>query len=169
MWQRMLLASSLLFGLLVGVATTVFAYSNRATVDVGWSIWHINGVPLWTVAVVPVALVLVAGTFYHWYRSLYHFTEHMRHRRRVHELEAELAKVRVHLDQLLEMPDHAAPTLPAKHVEALPEPAALNGESEMARKTPARKRVSLTPADAVAAGTNGRTEPETTQAPVQEP
>jgi len=146
MWQRLLLASSLLFGLLVGVAATVFAYSNRATVDVGWSIWHVYGVPLWTVAVVPVALVLVAGTLYHWYRSLYHFTEHMRHRHRVHELEAELVKVRAHLDQLLEMPDHAAASLPAK-------------------------RVSLTAADAGrdAAGSNGRSEAEPTQAPVREP
>jgi hypothetical protein len=171
MWQRLLLASSLIFGLLVGVAATVFAYSNRATVDVGWSIWHLYGIPLWTVAVVPVALVLVAGTFYHWYRSLYHFTEHMRHRRRVHELEAELANVRAHLDQLLEMPDHAAPTLPTKHVEALPEPAVSNGELESERKTPARKRVSLTPAGAGrdAAGSNGRTEAEPSQAPVQEP
>ena len=171
MWQRLVLASSLLFGLLVGVAATVFAYSNRATVDVGWSVWHLNGVPLWTVAVVPVAIVLVAGTFYHWYRSLYHFTEHMRHRHRVHELEAELVKVRAQLDQLLEMPDHAAPSLPAKHLDALPEPATSNGVAESERKTPARKRVSLTPADAGrdAAGSNGRTETEPSQAPVQEP
>jgi len=171
MWQRLLLASSLLFGLLVGVAATVFAYSNRGTVDVGWSIWHIDGVPLWTVAVVPVALVLVAGTFYHWYRSLYHLPKPMRHRGRVHELEAELAKVRVHLDQLLEMPDHAAPSLPVKHVEALPEPAASDGAAETERKTPALKRVALTPAKAGrdAAGSNGRIEAETTQVPVQEP
>lgn len=163
MWQRLLLASSLLFGVVAGVAATVFAYSNRATVDVGWSIWHVYGVPLWTVAVVPVALVLVAGTLYHWYRSLYHFTEHMRHRHRVHELEAELVKMRAQLDQLLEMP--------VRHVEALPEPAAANGAAESDRKTPARKRVSSTTADAGrdAAGSNGRSEAEPTQAPVQEP
>ncbi len=159
MWQRLLLASSLLFGLLVGVAATVFAYSNQATVDVGWSVFHIYGVPLWTIAVVPVAIVLVAGTLYHWYRSLYHFTEHMRHRHRVHELEAELAKVRAHLDQLLEMPDHAAPTV------------ASDGEAQSQRKTPARKRVSLTPAGAEpeAAGSNGRPQTEPSQEPVQEP
>jgi hypothetical protein len=170
MWQRLLLASSLLFGLLVGVAATVFAYSNRATVDVGWSIFHLYGVPLWTVAVVPVAAVLVAGTVYHWYRSLYHFTEHMRHRRRVHELEAELVKVRAHLDQLLEMPDDAAPSLPTKHIavtlQQLPEPVASNGEAETDRKTRPRKRVSLTASDT---GSNGRTETEPSQATVQEP
>lgn len=173
MWQRLLLASSLLFGVLVGVAATVFAYSNQATVDVGWSVFHLNGVPLWTVAIVPVTVVLVAGTLYHWYRSLYHFTEHMRHRHRVHELEAELSRVRAQLDQLLEMPDHAAPTTKKHEVEAeaLPAPAAANGEDQPQRKTPARKRVSLTPAEAErdAAGPNGRAEAEPSQAPAQEP
>lgn len=171
MWQRLLLASSLLFGLLVGVAATVFAYSNQATVDVGWSVFHLYGVPLWTVAVVPVAVVLVAGTLYHWYRSLYHFTEHMRHRQRVHELESDLGRVRAQLDQLLEMPDHAAPSLPDKHVQVEPEPVAANGDTQSDRKTSARRRVSLKPADAgsEAAGLNGRTQTEPSQAPVQEP
>ena len=161
MWQRLLLASSLIFGLLVGVAGTVFAYSNRATVDVGFSVWRLDGIPLWTVAVVPVGVVLVAGTFYHWYRSLYHFTEHMRHRHRVHELEDELVKVRAHFDQLLEMPAHGAPSAPA----------ASNGVPESEPKKPAPRRVSSATADAGrdAAGSNGRTEAETIQAPVQEP
>ncbi len=160
MWQRLLLASSLLFGLLVGVAATVFAYSNQATVDVGWSVFHVYGVPLWTVGVVPVVIVLVAGTVYHWYRSLYHFTEHMRHRHRVHELEAELSRVRAQLDQLLEMPDQAAPAVSSD-----------GGESPSQRKTPARKRVSLSPTggEPDAAGLNGRPQTEPSQAPVQEP
>lgn len=157
MWQRLLLASSLLFGLLVGVAATVFAYSNRATVDVGWSVFHLDGIPLWTVAVVPVAVVLVAGTVYHWYRSLYHFTEHMRHRHRVHELEAELVRVRTQLDQLLDLPAIST---------AVPESLASNGDTE--QRTSPRKRVSLTPADA-GTGLNGRSQTETSQASVQEP
>jgi hypothetical protein len=119
-WQRFLLASSLLIGLAIGVAATIFGYSNLTTVDVHWSVIHIDGVPLWTVAVVPVALTLIAGTLYHWMDSLHHFTEHMRHRHRVHELEAELASLRAHLDQVLEMPDHA--TLPAKGEARAPEP-----------------------------------------------
>jgi hypothetical protein len=57
--------------------------------------------------VIPVALTLIAGTLYHWTNSLHHFTEHMRHRHRVHELEAEVASLRAHLDQVLEMPDHS--------------------------------------------------------------
>src|SRR4029077_10610179 len=72
--------------------------------DLHWTVVHIQGIPVWAVAVVPVALVLVAGTLFHWMNSLHHFTEHMRHRRRVHELEAELATLRAHLDQVLEMP-----------------------------------------------------------------
>lgn len=112
LWQRFLLASSLIVGLFIGVATTVFGYSNLASVDIHWSVFHINGIPLWTVAVVPLALVLIAGTLYHWMDGLHHFTEHMRHRRRVHELEAEVLSLRAHLDQLLEMPDHSTSKLP---------------------------------------------------------
>jgi uncharacterized integral membrane protein len=102
--QRFLLASALLVGLAIGVAATVFGYDNRTTVDVNWTIFHIHGIPLWTVAVVPLALVLVAGTLFHWMNGLHHFTEHMRHRRRVHELEAEVTSLRAHLDHVLEMP-----------------------------------------------------------------
>jgi hypothetical protein len=119
-WQRFLLASSLLIGLAIGVAATIFGYSNLTTVNVQWSVIHIDGVPLWTVAVVPVALTLIAGTLYHWTNSLHHFTEHMRHRHRVHELEAEVASLRAHLDQVLEMPDHAS--LPAKGEPSAAEP-----------------------------------------------
>jgi hypothetical protein len=124
LWQRFLLASSLLIGLAIGVAATVFGYSNLAAVDVHWSVFHINAVPLWTVAVVPIALVLIAGTLYHWVDGLHHFTEHMRHRRRVHELETEVASLRARLDQVLEMPDQAASALPAKKKgpAALPPP-----------------------------------------------
>jgi len=104
LWQRFLLASALVVGLAIGVGATVFGYSNLATVDVHWSVFHLNGVPLWTVAVVPIALLLVAGTLYHWMDGLHHFTEHMRHRHRVHELEAEVARLRAHLDQVLEVP-----------------------------------------------------------------
>jgi len=130
LWQRFLLASSLLVGLAIGVTATVFGYSNLISVDVHWSVFHINGVPLWTVAVVPLALTLAAGTLYHWVDGLHHFTEHMRHRHRVHELEAEVSALRARLDQVLDMPDHSS--LPAKAAvkaslpptdEGMPEPA----------------------------------------------
>ncbi len=121
LWQRFLLTSSLLIGLAIGVAATVFGYSNLGSVDVHWSVFHINGVPLWTVTVVPLALALIAGTLYHWMDGLHHFTEHMRHRRRVHELEAEVASLRAHLDQVLEMPDHSGKAVKAPARVSLPE------------------------------------------------
>jgi hypothetical protein len=125
LWQRFLLASSLLVGLAVGVAATVFGYSNLATVDIHWSVFHLDGVPLWTVAVVPVALILIAGTVYHWLDGLHHFTEHMRHRHRVRELETEIARLREHLDHVLEMPrgDRMEPLPASAPAEAAPAPA----------------------------------------------
>ena len=134
LWQRFLLASSLIVGLFIGVATTVFGYSNLATVDVHWSVLHLNGIPLWTVAVVPLALVLIAGTLYHWMDGLHHFTEHMRHRRRVHELEVEVASLRAHLDQLLEMPEHSPSKLPDR-IATTALPAAANGVTDFASST----------------------------------
>ncbi|HEV2029455.1 MAG TPA: hypothetical protein VGS16_13145 [Candidatus Dormibacteraeota bacterium] len=122
LWQRFLLASALVVGLLLGAAATVFGYSNLTTVNVRWSVFHIDGIPLWTVAVVPLAIVLVAGTIYHWMDGLHHFTEHMRHRHRVHELEAEVASLRAHLDQVLEMPDQSTSRLPRKSVTVEPLP-----------------------------------------------
>jgi hypothetical protein len=131
LWQRFLLASSLIVGLFIGVATTVFGYSNLASVDVHWSVFHINGIPLWTVAVVPLALFLIAGTLYHWMDGLHHFTEHMRHRRRVHELEAEVASLRAHIDRLVEMPDHSTSKLPDRIVTTASLPAAANGTTDV--------------------------------------
>lgn len=124
LWQRFLLASSLVVGVAIGAAATVFGYSNLGSVNVRWSVFHIDGVPLWTVAVVPLALFVIAGTIYHWADGLHHFTEHMRHRRRVHELEAEVASLRAHLDQVLEMPDHSTSGLPSRRGRAasLPPP-----------------------------------------------
>ena len=147
LWQRFVLASALLFGLALGVAATVFGYSNTAPVNLGWSVFHLHAIPLWTVALVPLAVVLVAGTVYHWFNSLHHFTEHMRHRRRVHELEAEVSSLRKHLDELLQMPDHSEATVVAVGAEPAPpsavlEAASSNGEEKAAKKS--RKRVSLT-------------------------
>ncbi|MDQ2943279.1 MAG: hypothetical protein M3R21_06370 [Candidatus Dormibacteraeota bacterium] len=177
LWQRFLLASALLVGVLIGAAATVFGYSNLTTVDVHWSIFQIGGVPLWTVAVVPLALVLVAGTLYHWYDSLHHFTEHMRHRRRVHELEVEVKSLRAHLDQALKMPDQSAGGAPRKPVTAEPLPevvekrapalpestaeAVSNGveSNHPSRRSSRHKRAMLAlaaePAEPAAASTNG--------------
>lgn len=173
LWQRFLLAAALVFGLALGVGATVFGYSNTAPVDLGWSVFHVHGVPLWAVVLVPLGLVLVAGTLFHWFNSLHHFSEHMRHRRRVHELEAEVASLRKHLDELLQMPGHAEAATgvapagdggsgpaaePAAQpvAAALPEPVASNGEDRAMKKS--RKRVSQTTeidAEPVAVVANG--------------
>ena len=160
LWQRFMLTSALVVGLAVGAAATVFGYSNLATVNVNFSAIHLEGVPLWTVAVVPLVFVLVAGTLYHWADSLHHFTEHMRHRRRVHELEAELKSLRAHLDQVLDMPSHSdqrgakpLPVVAEASTPALPE------------ATPKRapKRVTLSmaaePSEPAVVTTNGGHEP----------
>jgi len=168
LWQRFVLALALVFGLALGIGATVFGYSNTAPVDLGWSVFHVHGVPLWAVVLVPLGLVLIAGTLFHWFNSLHHFTEHMRHRRRVHELEAEVASLRKHLDELLQMPGHAespsgvpaggeADVQPAVEpvTAALPDAVASNGEDRSMKKS--RKRVSLTEIDPepVAVVTNG--------------
>ncbi len=49
--------------LVIGVAVTVLGYANKTAVDLHWSVFQIDGVPVWMVAVVPVAIVLVAGTW----------------------------------------------------------------------------------------------------------
>ncbi len=167
-----MLASALVFGLAVGVAATIFGYSNTGTVTVGFALWHAGGVPLWSVALVPLAIALVVGTLYHWWNSLHHFTEHMRHRRRVRDLEAQVSSLKEHLDHLLEMPDHGATPARAMAVlpspdetedaaEALPElepevvaatpPPDSNGNGGASRPPAARKRGSLK----AAAATNG--------------
>lgn len=131
LWQRFLLATALVFGLALGVGATVFGYSNTRPVDVGWSVVHLRGIPLWAVVLVPLGLVLVAGTLFHWFNSLHHFTEHMRHRRRVHELEAEVTSLRKHLDGLLQMPDHTTEGAPVAASEAV----ASNGEEVVTTKS----------------------------------
>src|SRR5579859_5725249 len=121
LWQRFLLTGTLFIGLLIGVVSTVFGYDNKTAVSLHLWVLHIDNVPLWSVAVVPVAITLIASTLYHWMDGLHHFTEHMRHRRRVHELEAELASLRAHLDQVLEMPDHSGKAVKAPTRVSLPE------------------------------------------------
>lgn len=153
LWQRFVRATALLFGLAVGVGATVFAYSNTQKIDVGWSVFQLRGVPLWAVVIVPLIFVLAAATLYHWLNSLHHFSEHMRHRRRVRELEAEVKSLRAHLDSALEMPDGSATetAAPAAVIEpeppALPEPSptvavASNGDDKSVKK-PRKKAVAV--------------------------
>ena len=174
LWQRFVLASTLVFGLAVGVAATIFGYSNTDTVTVGFALWHLSGVPLWTVALVPLGVALVVGTLYHWWNGLHHFSEHMKHRRRVRDLESEVSSLKEHLDHVLEMPDHGATPRPTPQVEIEPveadavaadlapagadSPSTANGVEKGARPPSGRKRASLKPAveaEPAAVVTNG--------------
>ena len=173
-WQRLLRATALVFGLAVGVGVTVFAYSNTAPVNVGWANVHFNAVPLWTVAVVPLAIALAVGALYHWFNNLHHFTEHMKHRRRVKELEAELASLRGHLDTALEMPDHDAVGSPAaiepvaetkpEPEETKPvEPVTSNGDKTTVKKKDRKPTAVLSETEPVAV-TDSEAKPEETPA-----
>lgn len=176
-WQRFLLTSSFFVGLAIGILAAVFGYSNLESVDIHLGTFHLGGVPLWAVAVVPLAITLAAGALYHWVDGLHHFTEHMRHRHRVHELEAELATLRAHLDQVLEMPDHSAlqakgaakPALPPQEAElaALPSPKL---EATPSKGGESKKRVRLTVASepAVAQPNGEKTAPEATPATAEQ-
>lgn len=147
LWQRFLLAAALIAGLAIGVGATVFGYSNLNTVDLHWSVLHLNGIPLWAVVIVPITLILITGTVFHWLDGLHHFTEHMRHRRRVHELEAEVSRLRAHLDQVLEMP---------------------RGEALKAEEKTSPPAAELAPTDAEMAGLEAEPKPETKPAPKSE-
>ena len=193
LWQRFVLAAALVFGLAVGVAATIFGYSNTNTVTLGFSVYHLSGVPLWSVAIVPLVVVLAAGTLYHWWNSLHHFTQHMRHRKRVKELESELASLKTRMDSLLEMPDQsgvtAAPASPASATEPVTqaetlviEPivaangddkaaangddkAAANGDDKAATNGRKRRTKPETETVAVAADSSSETEPRAETSP----
>ena len=162
-WQRFVLGTALVFGLALGIGATVFAYSNTTPVSLGWSVFHLSGVPLWAVVLVPLGVVLAAGTLFHWWNSFHHFTEHMRHRHRVRELEAEVTSLRKHLDELLQMPGHAETSSAAgpglapepEPLPALPEPVTSNGEEKEAKKKKPSKVATL-----VAAAANGSSDGE---------
>jgi hypothetical protein len=146
LWQRFLLASALFVGLLIGIGVANFGYDNPTSVDVYWAVFHIHGIPLWTVAVVPVALVLAVGTLFHWLNGLHHFTEHMRHRRRVHELEAEVATLRAHLDHVLEMPTVAGNKRTERKESPASEPAVKADLGDLAGAEPEPPEVETAPA-----------------------
>ena len=157
LWQRFLLAAALLAGLAIGVGATVFGYSNLNTIDIHWSVLQLKGVPVWAVVIVPITLILVVGTVFHWLDSLHHFSEHMRHRRRVHELEAEVSRLRAHLDQVLEMPKtvEAAEPATAEEPPALPEPEIKAIDAEMPAAEPAKKPANGSKKAPKAAAANG--------------
>src|SRR5437763_15194511 len=65
LWQRFVLAAALVFGLALGDAATIIGYGNNRAVDIGFSGVQPRGIPLWTVAIVPLLPVLAAGPLEH--------------------------------------------------------------------------------------------------------
>jgi hypothetical protein len=102
--QRSLRLGAFASGLLVGAASVVFAYSNHGAVTLSWWRLHYGGVPLWTVALVPLLVGVAVGYLYHLPARMYHVHEHMRHRHLVHAQEKELKHLRHSLDQMVGPP-----------------------------------------------------------------
>jgi hypothetical protein len=159
-WHRLLRALAFLAGIAVGLGGAIFIFSNVTPVEVHWRVpsaggyvlnWTLNGVSVWLIALAPLVIGVAAGYLYHLPARMHHFSEHMRHRSRVHELEHELKELKSSLDTVLMMPEDGttpveATLLPARkpEPESEPEPEALPEEpaaAELLAASPAKRRV----------------------------
>jgi len=198
-WHRLLRALAFLAGIAVGLGGAIFIFSNVTPVEVHWRIpsaggyvlnWTLNGVSVWLIATLPLVIGVAAGYLYHLPARMHHFSEHMRHRGRVHELEHELRELKSSLDKVLMMPEDGTTPIEAN---LLPEPARAAVEPEDDRglprepgaaellAAPAKKKVSrarlsgveLTQPVAVASADrprrNGKTAPAKRSRPRSEP
>ena len=113
MWHRFLRQIAFWVGFATCAVIVAVIYFNQATVTLSFWRWELTGVNLGLVAVAPLVAGVALGYLYHLPARLHHVSEHMRHRRRVHELERELKDLRKGMDQVLEMPEdsHAFPAL----------------------------------------------------------
>jgi hypothetical protein len=162
-WHRLLRALAFLAGIAVGLGGAIFIFSNVTPIDVHWRIpsaggyvlnWSLSRVSIWLIAMAPLVIGVTAGYLYHLPARMHHFSEHMRHLSRVHELEHELRELKSSLDTVLMMPEDGttpveATLLPAREQEpeearALPEePAAADlVAAAPATKRPSRARLS---------------------------
>ena len=123
-WHRFMRGAAFLAGVGLGVGAAVFGYSNSTQVAVHWWRFSFDNVSIGWVALVPLLAGVAAGYVYHLPARMHHFSEHMRHRHLVHELEKENKELQKSLDRLLEMPDDslAPKALKAAPVAALVEP-----------------------------------------------
>jgi len=159
-WHRLLRALAFLAGIAVGLGGAIFIFSNVTPVVVHWRIpsaggyvlnWTLNGVSVWLIALAPLVIGVAAGYLYHLPARMHHFSEHMRHRSRVHELEHELKELRSSLDTVLMMPEDGttpveATLLPARESEpeSESEPEELPEEpaaAELLAAAPPKRRV----------------------------
>lgn len=123
--HRFLRGAAFLGGIVLGVGASVFAYSNTSVVPIHWWSFSATDVSVGLVALIPLVAGVIAGYVYHLPARMHHFSEHMRHRQRVHELEKENKELRRSLDRLLELPDDSVEprALEARSRKSLAEPA----------------------------------------------
>src|ERR687888_563264 len=123
MWHRFLRQVAFWAGFASCALIVAVIYSNPTTVTLIFWRWRLTDVNLGLVAVTPLLIGVAVGYLYHLPARLHHVSEHMRHRRRVHELEHELKDLRKGMDQVLDMSgDAAAPALEARPLPALEAP-----------------------------------------------
>jgi uncharacterized integral membrane protein len=133
MWHRFLRQLAFWAGFATCALIVAVIYFNPATVTLNFWRWELTEVNLGLVAVAPLVIGVALGYLYHLPARLHHVSEHMRHRRRVHELEKELKDLRKGMDQVLEMPADelrasATPALEARPLPALEAPK--NGDTD---------------------------------------
>src|SRR5712692_3878999 len=92
LWHRTLRTGAFIVGGLLVGAMFVFAYSNTDRVNIDWTLpgggldLHSEGVVIWWLVLVPLAAGILLGYLYAWPARFHHYAQHMRHRRRVHEV-----------------------------------------------------------------------------------
>jgi hypothetical protein len=99
---------SFFLGVAAGVAVFAFVYSNTGSQNLDWLGVRFNGVPVWSVGVVPLVIGLVLGYLYHFPARWYHYKEHMRYKAMAAELERENEELR----QRAQLPPSGAATPP---------------------------------------------------------
>lgn len=137
-WHRLQNAAIFVAGGIFFSAILAFAAGNDTQIEIHWLAWN-RRLPLWEVAMFPLAAGLVLGYVYQLPARLHSMGEWFHHRQRVQELEHELRELRQSLDHVLQMPETDRPAKLAKiEHKALPQatesggvdPFAAGGERE---------------------------------------
>jgi len=85
---------SFFLGVVAGAAVFAFIYSNTGSQNLDWLGLRFNGVPVWSVGVVPLAIGLILGYLYHFPARWYHYKEHVHYKEQAAQLEFENRQLR---------------------------------------------------------------------------
>jgi hypothetical protein len=131
--ERVIRLIAFVVGVAAGAAVFAFIYSNPGSQNLDWLGLRFNGVPVWSVGVVPLLIGLALGYLYHFPARWHHYKEHTRYASVAGRLAAENKKLR---EERTAIPPDAAPEAPA-----LPPPSEPAAEAPTARvkPTPAAK------------------------------